>query len=375
MKRILLLLLLASVLFANSAETWRLIGVSGSVNEIQVLNDGGNHFVPTYQIWRHLNINRSERGDTITARFGTNELRFTRNSKKYWLNGTERNLNHATIFRNSINYSEITAFCNAMDALTGLFFNYNKATREIRVSRTQTIDNNRVSGIVVLDPGHGGKDPGAIGPSGTHEKDVVLAIALEVRKYLERHPNIKVHLTRETDVFVPLRQRSEFANSKNADLFISIHANASERSASVGGFKMYFLGEANNPYDEWTARLENSVLELEGESSLSGLEAVLMSLANTEFIRESQEFSIMLARSFERNVSGVQRLHTGVGQANFFVLNWAAMPAALIEVGFISNPREERLLRDRRFQRTAAEGIGAAIVEFLNKSQRYSGRR
>ena len=368
MKKILLLLSLTSLLFANStAETWRIIGVSGTSNPIEVLKTADARFVPSYQILRHLNIQRSEKGDSIIARFGKNEMKFVRNSKVYLLNETRKNLSHATIYRNGINYCELVSFCEAMYALTGLFFNYNVAAKEIRVSRTQSTGSERVAGIVVIDAGHGGRDPGAIGPGGTNEKDVVLPIALEIRKYLEKYPNIRVYMTREDDVFVPLRQRSEFANRKNADLFVSIHANASERNAKIGGYKMYFLSEANNSDDEWTARLENSVLELEGESSLSGLEAVLMSLANSEFIKESQEFSIMLAKSFERNMKDIQKLHTGVGQGNFLVLNWASMPAALVEVAFISNAREERLLNDKRFQKNSAESIGVAIVEFLRK--------
>jgi N-acetylmuramoyl-L-alanine amidase len=132
---------------------------------------------------------------------------------------------------------------------------------------------------------------------------------------------------------------------------------------------MYFLSEANNEMDEMTARIENSVLEFEGidMSELSDLETVLLSLANSEFIKESQEFSIMLERSFARNIREFRRLHTGLGQANFLVLAGAAMPAVLVETGFISNPREEKLLADEGFQKRSGESIGEAIVEFLRK--------
>jgi len=225
-----------------------------------------------------------------------------------------------------------------------------------------------ITGIVVIDPGHGGRDPGAIGPTGVMEKDIVLAISHELRTYLARYPGIVVYMTRDDDVFVPLRSRTEFANKKNADIFVSIHTNASE-NANVGGYKMYFLSEANNEMDEMTARIENSVLELEGidMSQLSDLEALLLSLANSEFIRESQDLSIMLERSFARNLTEFRRLHTGVGQANFLVLAGAAMPAVLVEAGFISNLREEKLLSNGDFQRRAGESIGQALLEFLRK--------
>jgi N-acetylmuramoyl-L-alanine amidase len=229
------------------------------------------------------------------------------------------------------------------------------------------IDDDKVLGVVVIDPGHGGKDPGAIGPGGVSEKDVVLPISLKVKKYLSKYSGVKIYLTRETDTFIPLSERTEFANGKNADLFVSVHANASQTSVNVGGYKMYFLSEAKNESDEWTARLENSVLKLEGESKMSGLESVLFSLANSEFIKESQDFSIMLEKSFGKNMKNIQRLHTGVGQANFYVLNGASMPAVLVETAFISNPKEEKLLADKKFQKETAESVGAAILDFLKK--------
>jgi N-acetylmuramoyl-L-alanine amidase len=369
MKKNLLILLIAFCAFAKP-EQWKVIGLSGTAYNIEVINDSlKGYFVPSYQIWRHLNFNRSERGDTIIAKFGRNEVKFIKNDINYLLNGVLKSHNHPTINRKGVNYSDINSFCYAMNLLSGLYFNADFSAKEIRVERTKKAVDDRISGIVVIDPGHGGKDPGAIGPGGTNEKDVVLSISLEIKNYLSKYKNIKVYMTREEDVFVPLRERTQFANDKNADLFISIHANASGRSANLGGFKMYFLSEANNEMDEWTAMLENSVLEFEGEVITSGLESVLLSLASSEFIRESQDFAIMLAQSFNKNIRGIQRLHTGVGQANFFVLSGAMMPAVLIETAFISNPREEKMLNDRKFQNTIAESIGVAIADFL---KRYS---
>jgi N-acetylmuramoyl-L-alanine amidase len=274
-----------------------------------------------------------------------------------------------------------------MSAVSNLNFDYSASAKEIsvakvqsvnaaKINKTQTADINKpknvveddkVSGIIVIDPGHGGKDPGATGPGGTDEKDVVLPISLEIKKYLSKYKNIKVFLTRENDTFIALRDRAEFANKKNADLFISIHANASEKTPNVGGYKMFFLSEAKNEIDEWTAKLENSVMDLEGKSQTSGLESILLSLANNEFIKESQDFSIMLAKSFGNSIKEIQKLHTGVGQANFLVLNGASMPAVLVETAFISNAKEEKLLKDKKFQKDVAESIGNAVVEFCKK--------
>ena len=386
MKKILLIFI--TIFFVNAAEIekWSIVGLSGTAYKIDVLNESEKGlFVAAYQVWRHLNFTRSEKGDTIIAKSGKNELRLVKNSAQYSVNGKIKTLDYPIIYKDGVNYCDINSFCTAMNLLSGLYFNADSSEKKISVSRTKDVKNvdvkdikdvntfieeiedDKVFGVVVIDPGHGGKDPGAIGPGGGSEKDAVLPISLEIKKYLSKYSGVKIYLTRETDTFIPLSERTEFANGKNADLFVSVHANASEKSVNVGGYKMYFLSEAKNESDEWTARLENSVLKLEGESKMSGLESVLFSLANSEFIKESQDFSIMLEKSFGKNMKDIQRLHTGVGQANFYVLNGASMPAVLVETAFISNPKEEKLLADKKFQNETAESIGAAIVDFLKK--------
>lgn len=355
------------LLFANSKETWKLVGISGTAYNVDVLEGDNGIFVASYQILKHLNIQRSEKGDTITAKFNKNELKLIRNSKKYFINSTAKTLNSATIYKSGTNYCEIASFCSAMSELTGLFFTYDTKIREIKVSRTKSLAGGDVFGVIVIDPGHGGKDPGAIGAGGTQEKNAVLPIALEVKKYLEQYKNIKVFLTREDDKFIPLGERVRFANQKNADLFISIHANAAEnKNENVGGYKMFFLSDAKNESDERTAMFENSVVAMENgkESEKQGLTALLSSLASNEYLKESQDISIMLEKSFGKNLKEIDKLHSGVGQANFHVLAGALMPAVLIETAFISNPKEEKLLCDKKFQKKTGEAIGAAIVEF-----------
>ncbi|MCL1947712.1 MAG: N-acetylmuramoyl-L-alanine amidase [Chitinivibrionia bacterium] len=388
MKKILLIFI--TIFFVNAAEIekWSVVGLSGNAYKIDVLNESEKgRFVAAYQVWRHLNFTRSEKGDTIIAKSGKNELKFVKNSSQYFVNGSVKEHNYPIIYKDGVNYCDINSFCAAMNLLTGLHFDADFSAKKIKVSKKEVkevktkeiketkedkifieeIGDDKVFGVVVIDPGHGGKDPGAIGPNGTNEKDVVLPISLEIKNYLSRFSGVKIYLTREDDTFLPLSERTAFANSKNADLFVSVHANASETSVNVGGYKMYFLSEAKNESDEWTARLENSVLNLEGESQMSGLESILFSLANSEFIKESQDFSIMLEKSFGKNIKDIQRLHTGVGQANFYVLNGASMPAVLVETAFISNPKEEKLLANEKFQKKTGDSIGAAIVEFLKK--------
>ena len=227
---------------------------------------------------------------------------------------------------------------------------------------------------VVLDPGHGGKDPGAIGIGGTKEKDVVLGITLQLRDLLKKKSKLTVYLTRDKDIFIPLNERTGFANSKKADLFISVHANSIggsvKRKESTKGYKIYFLSQAKNEEDKLAAMRENAVIELEEKpQNYSSLQNVLIDLAGNEYLQESQDMCILLHKKFDSSLTKkISRLHLGIGQANFWVLNGAYMPSVLIETGFVSNKSEEKLLSDKNFQKEMAAAIYESIVDF---SKRY----
>jgi N-acetylmuramoyl-L-alanine amidase len=229
---------------------------------------------------------------------------------------------------------------------------------------------------IVIDAGHGGRDPGAIGPGGTKEKDIVLAIALALRDELAERTDLTVHMTRSTDVFVELRDRTRFANEKNADLFVSIHANSigggRKKRQQVKGYKVYFLSHAKNEEDRRVAMLENSVVEFEEKKDAGGsfLQNILVDMAANEFLLESQEMSILLAETFGSALKRVRKLHTGVGQGPFWVLYGATMPSVLVETGFISNPREEKILSDKQYQNELASVICDAILEFKKRYER-----
>jgi N-acetylmuramoyl-L-alanine amidase len=229
---------------------------------------------------------------------------------------------------------------------------------------------------VVLDPGHGGKDPGAMGPTGVMEKTVVLGIGLELRKMLEK-AGFKVFMTREKDVFIPLGDRTKFANEKKADLFVSIHADAvggdAKRREAARGYKVYFLSQAKNEEDKMVAMRENAVIDLEDRdkrANYDALQDVLISIAGAEYLRESQDLCIFIEQSLGANVNKIPRLQLGVGQANFWVLNGAYMPSVLIETAFISNTEEEKLLSDKRMQFQIAAALSEAIVKF---KQQFEG--
>ena len=225
---------------------------------------------------------------------------------------------------------------------------------------------------IVIDPGHGGRDPGAIGPSGVKEKDVVLAVSLALRDELEKKKDLTIYMTRSTDIFIPLKKRTEFANEKKADIFISVHANSisgsKKRKSYTKGYKIYFLSQAKNEDDKLAAMIENSVIELEEDTEKGDyLQQILTDMANNEFLTESQDISILIAESFAKSLTRIQKLHTGVGQANFWVLNGAYMPSVLVESCFISNPGEEKLLTDKNFQKKLGIAISDAVIQFKEK--------
>jgi N-acetylmuramoyl-L-alanine amidase len=220
---------------------------------------------------------------------------------------------------------------------------------------------------IVLDPGHGGHDPGAIGPNGVKEKDVTLAIAKRVKRLLEKNLDTRVVMTRDNDSFVPLKDRTQFANSEQGKIFISIHCNAN-RSRRVTGATTYFLGQAKTEEALEVARRENSVINYEADSSAyAGLGAegfILRALAQNSFNRESEDFAAIVQEELSGNTKLADR---GVKQAGYYVLIGASMPNILVETAFISNQREEAMLNDSSFQQDVAEAIFNSIKKFKEK--------
>lgn len=213
---------------------------------------------------------------------------------------------------------------------------------------------------VILDPGHGGEDPGAIGSTGLKEKEVSLAVALEVANLLKDEAGIDVYLTRTDDRFIPLDQRTEMANQWGGDLFVSIHANAAfnQKASGIETFfnSRYLYGEGAA---EVAAR-ENAPL---GDDDVSGeVKAILWDLMQDRYRDESNELSHSVQRQLYRATYLENR---GVKSAGFYVLRGAAMPAILVEIGFVSNPWEEQKLRKEEFRKKIALGIFRGIEDYL----------
>jgi len=217
------------------------------------------------------------------------------------------------------------------------------------------------SQTIVIDPGHGGKDPGARGRSGLREKDIVLDVGLRLRRLIKERLGVNVIMTRETDVFIPLEERTAIANTKGADLFVSVHANASRREGAKG-VETYLLGRATDRDAMATAERENSA----SEKSLNTLQLILTDLMNTA----KKEESLRLAYYVQENMIG--HLETrykvtdlGVKQAPFYVLVNARMPSILAEISFISNREEEKLLSDGEHRQEIAEAILKGIKKYI----------
>jgi N-acetylmuramoyl-L-alanine amidase len=214
---------------------------------------------------------------------------------------------------------------------------------------------------VVIDAGHGGKDPGAIGPSGLTEKDVVLDIARRLRDLLQQDPQWRVTLTRDSDVFIPLEERTAIGNAKDADLFVSIHANSAERP-EASGIETYFLDFASDDQSIRVAARENATTV----SKVSDLQRILRDLKMTSKRNESSLLAGSVQQALVQTPNGGKNgRDLGVKHAPFLVLMGAEMPSILVETGFISNPGEERKLGDPRYRAQAARAIFEGIKEYL----------
>jgi N-acetylmuramoyl-L-alanine amidase len=225
---------------------------------------------------------------------------------------------------------------------------------------------------IVIDPGHGGHDPGAIGPNGLREKDVVLDIALRLKKILLADPSNEVFLTRETDIFLPLEERTAIANEKNADLFVSIHANASIRRRTEG-IETYLLNWTNDEEAMRVAARENAI-SLKKMREMHRQMDILEMIKNDLMRENKRDESIKLAHYIQKSMISTlnnnykQRINLGVKQALFYVLFGAKMPSVLVEVSFISNPKEERLLSKESYRTQIAKAIARGLNRYINDS-------
>jgi N-acetylmuramoyl-L-alanine amidase len=216
---------------------------------------------------------------------------------------------------------------------------------------------------IVIDPGHGGHDTGTIGPTGLKEKDVVLDVGLRLKKLLESKTGAEVIMTRSDDTFIPLEERTAIANEKGADLFISIHANAS-RDKRARGIETYYLNFTSNPEALEVAARENATTQ----ESVHQLQDLIKKIALTEKIQESQDFAVQVQREVYtrlRKLTGEQK-DRGTKKAPFVVLIGANMPSVLAEISFLTNPRDERLLKKPDHREEIAKALHRGISSYVS---------
>ena len=225
---------------------------------------------------------------------------------------------------------------------------------------------------IVIDAGHGGKDPGAIGVTGLQEKTVNLDIAKKLGKLIESNLGIKVIYTRDEDVFIPLWKRTKIANDSGGKIFISIHANASS-NPNVRGFETFLLRPGKTQDAIEVAQRENAVVAMEElyheYEKLSNDKLILYTMAQSAFMEQSEFFAAEIQNELDKVLTSPNR---GVKQAGFHVLIGASMPNVLIEAGFLSNKNESKLLGKSSYRQKIAEAIFSSLVNFKDKYENSS---
>ncbi len=359
------------------------------IQKVSALSKGGEMLVDLYDFFRALDFTVS--WDPSTERLDVKrdeiELRFQPDSSRVYAGEQLLNIPAAPTYREGRLFLDAGSAANLLNRYTGESMIWNPARGRMRLARSEAWAQESESEdpigkfleekppsedgqfLVVVDPGHGGRDPGAVGANGLREKQVVLRMARALQDYLrEQHPEIETRLTRKGDRFLALKSRTQIANEMDADLFISIHAN-SGHSSYASGFEVFTLsGEATDPNARDLAEIENSALLYEGydKKEIDDLSFILWQLRSTVHTRESQKVARLMLEEMEDLLPISNR---GMKQAPFWVLKDAQMPAVLVETGFLSNPSEEKRLQSREYHRRLARALGPAISKY--RKQRF----
>ncbi|CUU06416.1 N-acetylmuramoyl-L-alanine amidase [Candidatus Kryptobacter tengchongensis] len=258
-----------------------------------------------------------------------------------------------------IKHYEVIADKNGTDILISLYID------EI-ISRIEDVKRKFLLDVVVIDAGHGGKDPGAIGVYGTREKDITLAVAKKLKTLIE-NLGIKVVMTREEDEFVELYRRGQIANSNGGKIFISLHCNSMPyKPHSANGFEVYILRPGKTEDAIRIAERENAVIKLEENyeeryKHLTDESYILTAMAHNVYVKNSERFAEILHKEAGKILDIKVN---GVSQAGFYVLVGASMPSVLVEMGYLSNPEEEKYLRSETNQWKIARTIFNAVKKF-----------
>ena len=312
--------------------------------------------------------------EKIVIYFGDTKIKITANTSFVIINDKAYQLQNNVFQRKGEYYVPLDDLLTLLTQQTNTDYSMDYASMSIKLGsviqniaivETTDLDKEKKKwqfDTIIIDPGHGGKDPGSVGYKGTKEKDIVLDVSKRLARKIQKNLRVKTILTRDEDVFIRLQDRTKFANTNEGDLFISIHVNSNE-SKKPYGFETYLLRPGRNQEAINVALRENAVIELEGNKfeKLTDEQLIQATIAQSGFVQYSEKFAALIQEEIDKRVQSRNR---GVKQAGFYVLMGASMPNVLIELGYISNPNEEKKLNSSSYRDMLATSIYYAILKY-----------
>ena len=370
--KFLLIYLFVSISFAATNDTIKLVKNSKLLNKIDTIENNKffsiNDFLSSTGSEPYIN----EKTEKIVFYLDNKKIKITNGITFLLIDDNIYQLSSKVVRQNNEYFVHIDSFINIVNSsLQNLSIISNSSEMIISTTaKTKNVDIKNIDieknkwkfSTIIIDPGHGGKDPGAVGYRGTFEKDIALDVAKRLEKKISKNMKVKTVLTRDEDIFLKLDERTRIANENNGSLFISIHANAAtDRRAS--GFETFLIGPNKNEAAVRVAARENSVLELEGVAGkkLTNEDLIQATIAQSAFASKSEKFAALVQEEIGKRVQGKNR---GVKQAGFYVLMGASMPNVLVELGFISNLAEEKKLRSSQYREVLATAIFRALEKY-----------
>lgn len=368
----LLIYLFASVSLAATNDTIKLVKNSTLLKKIDTIENNQFFSINDFLSSTGSEPYISEKTEKIVFYLDNKKIKITKGITFLLIDDNTYQLSSKVVKQNNEYFVHIDSFINIVNSsLQNLSIISNSS--EMIISSTAKKKSLAIKNIdieknkwkfstIIIDPGHGGKDPGAVGYRGTLEKDIALDVAKRLEKKISKNMKVKTVLTRDEDIFLKLGERTRIANENKGSLFISIHANAAtDRRAS--GFETFLIGPNKNEAAVRVAARENSVLELEGVvgSKLTNEDLIQATIAQSAFASKSEKFAALVQEEIGKRVQGKNR---GVKQAGFYVLMGASMPNVLVELGFISNLAEEKKLRSSQYREVLATAIFRALEKY-----------
>lgn len=362
----------------SPSPSWRLEGRAPA--QVRETTERGYAALPVSSL-AALGAEVAYEGQDVVARFAAAAVRFTPGSASITVGGQARTLASQVYSDDGLVYIPAEFFVRYLAEAVGGGVEVSPAERVVRVSATpaprpraappsapaRQASYRGPRRLVVIDAGHGGRDPGAHGVSGTREKDVNLRVARRVADLLRNDPTLDVRMTRDRDTLIALHDRARFANRWRSEgqpaVFMSIHCNANP-SRSEKGFETYFLAEARTADARRVEAFENAAVQFEETPPSGPMAFILTDLRQNQHLRESGDWAQIIQDQLRSIHPGPNR---GVKQAGFAVLRGTFMPAVLVEIGFLTNAREEQVLLDREMEASIARRLADSVHAYFNR--------